>query len=645
MNNDSYKVIISVSHHRIAFEYWQRDGENALVPMPGVNWPVPLAFYCSPTGIEIGEAGVRAAHAGTANAFDNYFERLASDEHYVFGGQKKPLRYIFLDAAEEVFTEFFKNVLLGSKGTLSDNRATMPITLVCESDIKPNERALLLNLFRDSGYNRFKVVEYNSYIEDYFRTSLAQEYGGKEMVVAWTEGKDLTLSLFSITNATERRQETFIGLGKDPRQEYVKGLIWDRIKGQNPWLEYEDQEDIISKAAADFLSSSLPLLNDRLTMSDGMSYHYSLTRSVIDYLQCEEGALIRSNLDRFLAESGIKDKKQVLLLLRGLTAGNVYFEQNLSPGFPFVLKTDKRLRSNTMNLLLAEPNPYHSVDPDAVSTHEHQAHTSEKIIPATIILKEKTKQWCQIKAEANDKLKEGQGETAIQILKNFLSECESIVGTEEICSEVNDEIAKISVISVPVVDKAEIKRLERDWREVRASAKGKVRGGSYDEARVILNVFLQKVSHVNGTDTLQEDVRKELNAIPESSEKSAPSGFKHVRQRVTEPINPKVQKTASSQPRDDSEGNALVKEGKLKEARDWYRSHNEMGKAGMLTDIIRSKKGIDLRKNSLEEYRKSKNKDQINRIIKEIEEFIGLCVKVSVPCDSYKKLLNDYKRI
>ena len=34
MNSDSYKIIISLSHGRISFEYWLRDAEDKLTPMP-----------------------------------------------------------------------------------------------------------------------------------------------------------------------------------------------------------------------------------------------------------------------------------------------------------------------------------------------------------------------------------------------------------------------------------------------------------------------------------------------------------------------------------------------------------------------------------------------------------------------------------
>lgn len=78
-------------------------------------WPAPLAFYCSQNGIEIGDAAMRAVHTGTSNAFDNYFDRLTNDVTYIYGGQRKPLRYLLLDATETIFEDFSRKFCLGIK--------------------------------------------------------------------------------------------------------------------------------------------------------------------------------------------------------------------------------------------------------------------------------------------------------------------------------------------------------------------------------------------------------------------------------------------------------------------------------------------------------------------------------------------------
>lgn len=662
MNNDNYKIIISISHHRISFEYWQRDGENKLVPIPNGSWPAPLAFYCSETGIIIGEDAERAAHTGTKNAFDNYFERLIDDITYTIAGQTRPIRNLLLDASESIFHDFFRHVLLNRFGSLSDNRANMPLMLVCESDIKPNERALLQGLFKDSGYNRVKVVDYDRYINRYIKESLSNEYVCDKVVVAWSEGSNLTFSIFGVNNDSLPIVKSFENLGIDPRKKFVEQMIWERIIGQNPWLQKNNEEVAISKAASDFLNSSLPLVNDTILLSDGQTYHYSLNRNTVDYIHNTDGVSIKDTLEQFLKENGITNRSKVLLLLRGLVAGNSYFEQNLSPGFSKTIKSDKKLRDNIMNLIISEAVPGSEYNLPNVPPSIKIPTSGDD---AKIQIKLLSKKWRQVKAEANGKIRSGQNKVALQILKDFLSECDNCSGTDDLRSEINAEIIKIPDKQQTSVDTSSIRNFERQWREIKATAKGKVRSGNNTEARSIIQMFLDSVKLVPGTDELITSISKELSQImdidsntPLSKRKdgeihpngryvgSSSAGNKGDWQGIGGHSHSKViTKTDNLSTDNKSEGESLIAGGKIKEARDWYRSQNDSNMARILSEIIRSKKGVDLRKSSIGEYRKSKNRDQINRIIQEIQEFIGLCNKVGIDSKEYKQLLLEYRKI
>ena len=663
MNGDSYRIIISISHHRISFEYWQRDGENKLVPLPNENWPAPLAFYCSDTGIVIGDDAVRAAHSGTTNAFDNYFERLVEDSTYTIGGQTRPIRNLLLDASESIFRDFFRHVLFNRFGSLSDNRANMPLTLVCESDIKPNERALLQGLFKDSGYNRVRVVDYDRYINRYINESLSNEYVCDKVVVAWAEGSDLTFSIFGVNNDTAPIVKSFENLGIDPRKEYVEKMIWDRVIGQNPWLQRANEEDAISKAASDFLSSSLPLVNDTILLSDGQQYHYSLNRNTIDYIQNSDVVSIKDTLEQFLRENGITNRSRVLLLLRGIVAGNTYFEQNLSPGFSKVIKTDKKLRDSAMGLIISEVTPaleseQITVEPPVFVTPAQDNDNQVKVIDIA-------KKWRHIKAEVKGKQRGGQTEVAIQMLKDFLSECQSISGVDNVISEISDEITKINSEPQPVDNHDLIKSLERQWREVKATAKGKVRSGNLSDARSILQSFLNTLPKGPETDSLISSVQNELSLIatdePKQSKSKHKDGDIHPNGKwvwvasaangngdwrvIGGRIHNQAKQDKASVSEKKNDGETFIAQGKLKEARDWYKSQNNNVMARILSDIIRSQKGVELRKASIEEYRKSKNREQISRIIKEIEEYIDLCEKAGLNSSEYKKILADYQKI
>lgn len=663
MNGDSYKIIISISHHRISFEYWQRDGENKLVSLPNGNWPAPLAFYCSDTGIVIGDDAVRAAHSGTTNAFDNYFERLVEDSTYTIGGQTRPIRNLLLDASESIFRDFFRHVLFNRFGSLSDNRANMPLTIVCESDIKPNERALLHGLFKDSGYNRVRVVDYDCYINRYINESLSNEYVCDKVVVAWAEGADLTFSIFGVNNDFAPIVKSFENLGIDPRKKYVEKMIWERVIGQNPWLQKPDEEDAISKAASDFLSSSLPLVNDTILLSDGQQYHYSLNRNTIDYIQNSDVISIKDTLEQFLKENGIINRSRVLLLLRGIVAGNSYFEQNLSPGFSKTIRTDKKLRDNTMNLIISEVIPM--FEPETIIVESPVDVNPPRESDNQIKIKEISKKWRLVKAEANGKQRGGQPDMALQMLKDFLSECQAISGVDNVIAEISTEIAKYNITQAPVVNHNSIKSFERQWREIKATAKGKVRSGNLSDAHSILQSFLNSLQKEPGTDSLISSVQNELSLIaadePKRSKSRHKDGDIHPNGKwvwvasaangngdwrvIGGRIHNQTKQYKESAREKNNDGDSLIAQGKLKEARDWYRSQNNNVMARILSDIIRSQKGVELRKAAIEEYRKSKNREQISRIIKEIEEYIDLCEKAGLNSSEYKKLLADYRKI
>lgn len=633
MTEDSYKIVISISHHRISYEYWQRDGEKRLVPMPDDNWPAPLAFFCSGTGIIVGEDAARAAHTGIANAFDNYFERSTGDGFYTIGGQTKPIRYLLLDVSESIFRDFFSKVLFSSYGSLSDNRDKMPLTIVCESDILPNESALLHRLFKNSGYNRVRVVKYGQYLNRYINTNISKKYGCNIVVAAWAEDTDLTFSIFDAVNCKELAIKSFENLGIDPRKKYVEDIIWADLIGQDGFLQRENEENALSAAAADILSSSRPLVKGEILLSNGYTYHYSLNRMTIDCIQSPEGKSIKESLEKFLADNGITDRAKALLILRGVTANNSFFEQNLCPGFPKTIKADKKLRDDVMNLIISEvipetPYPPGPIDPPS----PHKVDDWKREIE---------KRWKRIRAEAKGKYLVGKRQEAVQMLQDFLSYCQTVSGIDEVIAEIKAEIAEIQNVD-PVL----IKSLERQWREIKASSKGKLRSGNTSEALSDIKKFRDKVQGVNGADKLIESIDRELFSI-QSDKSQHPATECNVGDVYVSPKSAeKPQKVSKTQNAEEhTTGQELIKQGKLKEARDWYRAHNDSNMAGVLTEIIRAQKGIELRKSGIEDCRKTRSKDQISRIIKEIQEYIELCEKAGINTAKYKKLLAEYNGI
>ncbi len=698
MNSDNYKIVISLSHHRIAFEYWQRDGENRLMPVANIAWPVPLAFYCSPMGIEIGDVAVRAANAGTSNAFDDYFEKLGSDETYILGGRRQPLRYLLLDAAETMFEEFFKNDLFGSQGAFKDNKATMPVTLACEADIRSNERSLIASLFRDSGYTRFKITEYNDFIERYVKEHLAQQTPCKNVLVAWTEGSDLSLTLFDLHGNSERHQITLPGLGKDPRLEYVKHIIRERIKGQNPWLSFDFEEEAIERAAMDFLASDVPMLNDTIILSDGNSYHYSLNRAVIDNLQCDEGVEIKARMEEFLRQNGVKDKADTLLILRGMASGNIFFEQTLCPGFGQVIRSDRKLRDNVMKLLIADPNPVVIVKKQVYSEPIEIQEIEETPKPTTrkpTAPKTGSSNSKEEKSEKKgDKQKENQSpnESEGGFMTGFGAKLGASLGSAfdqlgnaakttfttgmDLVGQAVDSAAKFMSTDEPAPDPAVLKKLKREWRETKAMAKGKAGVDKYDEARDILSDFLKKCRQAKAEELanevaaeLSDAVQKAKDAAKDSkvakggvataraaaakvaagknSASENKSGESSSRRQPTASWTApsKAPKAATPPPVD--RGRQLVAEGKLKEAREWYREKGDTSNANLVGDVIRAKRSAEMRlgDDRIETFRKSADAAKVKRVVDELEDFIAKANNIGYPTTDYRNALAQYKKM
>lgn len=640
MSADNYKIFISLSHRRIAFEYWQRNGEDKLTPFPNGTWPAPLAFFCSNSRIIIGEDAARAAHHGTDNAFDNYFEILSQDKTYSIGGQTKPIRNILLDASEQIFRNFYREVLLNQYGSLEDNRSNMPLTIVCEADIKHNERAFLAGLFQSNHYSRVEVVDYNTFIEQYIRKDLAPNYHCSQVVVAWTEGKDLSFTLFDINGKNAPQQTTYSGLGIDPRKEYVKRIIWERVNGQNPYLQRHKEEESISKAADDFLISTAPLVRGSIILSDNNTYYYDLNRNNIDYLSSNETVSVKSKLDEFLRANGVTNYNNALLLLRGIAAHNNYFELNLSRGFAKTIKSNHNLRNHTMQLLIQTNAP---TPTPTISTPTPKSDTANIVTPIATpipdLLKPAERRWREVRAAAKGKAK-GFIDEALQMLTDFFNECQPIPNADNLRAEIKTEIDLLTIAKKaqpqPLphqVDTVKLQELNKKWREVKATAKGKARSGCVNEAIDILQEFVKEADFYYGFDELVAQVRNELDQLTASNSP---------KQTITQ--QPKKITPKSTPPKDD-EGNALIKTGRLKEARDCYRAAGNNQMAQTLSTIIRSQKSVEMRKAGIVDCRQTKDKVQITRIIKELEEYLSLCSQAGVDASEIKKLLTAYKRI
>lgn len=342
-----YRVVITLSHRTIAFEYNQNGADGLLLPFPETSNPQALAFYCEADRVVVGNEGRAAVEAGMTGAFSDYFKLITEGRTFKYCGTDQPHRDLLRYALEDRFRIFFRSILI-SKGTLDDNRATMPLLFVLENDIQPNERSVVEDLFRNAGYGCMAFTP----VDDYVQRLAAGRRPGQRVLSAWSDGTDLILSLMFPDGS--RKMLSLPGLGTDPRIRHVVEKLYDDLKSEL-WTTLEEEKEYLTRVGREFIMSKAPELDGTVILSDGMEHGVYLSKIWLNSIPMPESDRLQRALASFLEQNGCTDRTPVVLLLRGALTGNDYFKQQLSNGFGEVVEIDDALQAQLNKLMVAQP--------------------------------------------------------------------------------------------------------------------------------------------------------------------------------------------------------------------------------------------------------------------------------------------------
>lgn len=342
-----YRVVITLSHRTIAFEYNQNSADGLLLPFPETSNPEALAFYCEADRVVVGNEGRAAVEAGMTGAFSDYFKLITEGRTFKYCGTDQPHRDLLRYALEDRFRVFFRSILI-NKGTLDDNRSTMPLLFVLENDIQPNERGVVEDLFRNAGYGCMAFTP----ADDYVQRLAAERRPGQRVLSAWSDGTDLILSLMFPDGS--RKMLSLPGLGTDPRIRHVVEKLYDDLKSEL-WTTLEDEQEYLTRVGREFIMSKAPELDGTVILSDGMEHSIYLSKIWLNSIPMPESDRLQRALASFLEENGCTDRTPVVLLLRGALTGNDYFKQQLSNGFGEVVELDDAMQAQLNKLIVAQP--------------------------------------------------------------------------------------------------------------------------------------------------------------------------------------------------------------------------------------------------------------------------------------------------
>lgn len=604
------KVIIHLSRQRIAFDYYSPAGGGVVNPIPyrDCEWPEPLAIHIEQNGlVTIGNEAMTAVKAGTPNSFASYFDVARTELTYTDRGVTKPAREILADACGEIIGGFAASNphLFAGRG-----KESLPVVIICETDITRLERDDLAALFREKGFGNASVVAYQSYMENYFRMHLCPQYGQRNVISVWSGGRDLMLTYFnSLTGMSFSK--LYAGLGKDSRTDNVARIIWNQIYNQNPYLIESENRDLIEREATKFLERNEPIYNGNVRLPDGYEYFYFLDSNEVISKGGNDAERLKKAMANFLYSQNLQ-AKDVLLFLRGITARNPYFESNLAEGFKTVIRTSKDRRNEVIKEIM-ENGARHIEGMSIVevdNTYEEKSPAPERPQPPV---------------------------------------------TPQPQPETPHPETPEPKTPAPSPRPASGRKWMREWRELKAEAKGRASAGKIKEARNSLEGFLQICLEEYAPAEIIGEVREAIDKLKDATPKAAsalqtpkpatrPAPTPRPAPRAEPRPTPRPTPTPQPTPQSD-EGTEMIRAGKLKEARDWYRANGDKGKADCITFIIRNEKSVDARKKSINDYKKSRNVAQAKRIVEELREYIGKCEAVGLDVPEIKALMKEYQKI
>ncbi|MGN0222509.1 MAG: hypothetical protein ACI4AM_00635 [Muribaculaceae bacterium] len=575
-----YKIIIVLSRHNISFEYIL-NGQTVPSHMPKGKWPAPLAFYASSKGMVVGAEAARAAKSGTNNAFDNYFDLLPTPTTYTFGGKTQPIRKIFLEGAETVFEDFFQSVLFGRNGQLFENRDKMPLYIVCEADVKDEERIHIQTLFTEAGYKHVEASYMNDSLAELAHNTYYSTYGARFMMAVWADGFDLSLALFDAQLGKTIARKLVPNLGRDPRISRLYSDLWAQISSCNPWLDAEREKAQLMDVAIDFMNSSKHNENRSVVLSDGMSYHVLLQRPPL--FDSDESKLLRREIVDILSANGAS-RANTVLALRGIAATNKFFYGNVGDGWQVVNRTNIDLRNDALRLLLSQQNSEIVADQSLPSGSRESRGEAEAEQPSA--------------TPEQPQSREARGEA---------------------------EAAQPS--ATPEQPQSPASQQLKDWQRKKkvllAQTDGKARVKMYAEAISLCQDFLPTIP----ADAAFDPIRTEINSkiavyqqnisaqqkpkpvktpkTPAKPAAPAPQPAQRPVRIITGGISRQTKEPTPTTPRPTpakpqppkpqpptGDGYRLIKEGKLRDARDWFKARNQSEVVAKLSKLIRDQVSI-----------------------------------------------------
>lgn len=232
-------------------------------------------------------------------------------------------------------------------------KSFLPIIIVADI-VTDEELANIVAEFKQVGYSNVNYVRADRVIADYYM----QQYNYNSIVTIDSDNRNLyvSISVKGYPGAIARR--TFDYYGNDPRLEAYVTQIWNTVKDSLIDPVKERELPVIYEEVKKFLESTHSEIDSAVILSDGIAHGYYLSKLHDLPQQSIDTTKLKSLFVDFLAEYGITDRSNSILIMRRATIGNEFFLKTLASGFNTVEPITDVLRETLSKFItLSGDNP------------------------------------------------------------------------------------------------------------------------------------------------------------------------------------------------------------------------------------------------------------------------------------------------
>lgn len=647
----NYCILIEISRRTIAFSYSREDGKNQFVPY-GDELVKPLAIYSLGNELRIGKFAAEEARAGKVGAYDNIFDAIKKPASFTYRGTQYPLNKLLLFGIEQCLREFFDSILYGTEGQLEQNTAKVPICLLMSSELTDNEQAYVISLLRNAGYSNAISIDYNTMVLGHIRKDLAKNI--EKAVFVSNAGNDLFIECIDAQNIQQPKRLFDLNAkdaGRNPQIDHIVKLIWQDIQFDENSINlvYNECLPELQKHAQNFLTSG-ELMCQNAILFNGHLYEYYLSRnSIVGRRHGIDNAL--DNLFLQLKSKGVEPTKSVIILLKS-TANNAYVKQSFSEFFPSVIIFDEKKHQDMLNSILesVKNSNYilNNIAPSSAPCIADIVISSPYTQIQTTDIRAFNREWRVVKGTVSGFMRNRSTNEAKDVLEKFINEYDNLgidlseakMLLEDVKRELQTSSHKEPKPHIEDSDEVDtgksgpspndIKVWMREWRVARAEARGFLREGKKEQARTLLESF---ISNHKGMDN--DEPRQMLSELKTNSSEKGNQGVGSIgSQHVT-----------TSKQENPTEGEKLMKELRLKEAREWFTEHKMMKEAADCTNLIKASRQIKAYKAEIQSIRNNHNVQLAKSHLDDMKSWRAIYDNYNMDTKEIDDIIGNYKSI